>query len=84
VHQYLLTIDGLTVVPGAGLNSRMNNGFSWIWGIVFVPHKKFHFGVSRAQQVLSGNEGQIVGYCWPFQSTELQCHANGCQRYKAL
>jgi hypothetical protein len=47
------------LVPGAGLNSRMNKGFAWVWGIVFVPHKKFHFGVRRAQQVRSGNEGQI-------------------------
>jgi hypothetical protein len=52
----------MLMVPGTGLNSLMNNGFSWIWGIIFVPHKKFHFGVSRAQQGQSGKAGQIVGY----------------------
>jgi hypothetical protein len=37
----------------------MNKGFAWVWGIIFVPHKKFHFGVSRAQQLRSGKAGQI-------------------------
>jgi hypothetical protein len=27
----------------------MNKGFARVWGIFFVPHAKFHFGVSRAQ-----------------------------------
>jgi hypothetical protein len=35
----------------------MNKGFAWVWGIIFVPHKKFHFGVRRAQQAQSGKAG---------------------------
>jgi hypothetical protein len=50
----------MLLVPGTGLNSRMNKGFAWVWGIISVPHKKFHFGVSRAQQVLSGKASSIT------------------------
>ena len=32
------------------IQSSMDNGFASIWGIFFVPHAKFRFGVSRAQQ----------------------------------
>jgi hypothetical protein len=53
------TDSGKIVVPGTGLYSHMNKGFAWVWGIIFVPHKKFHFGVSRAQQLRSGKAGQI-------------------------
>jgi hypothetical protein len=52
-------INVLNVVPGAGLNSRMNKDFAWVWGIIFVPHKKFHFGVNWAQQGQSGKDEPI-------------------------
>jgi hypothetical protein len=42
----------------------MNKGFAWVWGIFFVPHKKFHFGVSRAQQGQSGKDAPIEMFSW--------------------
>jgi hypothetical protein len=56
---FIVYYQWLNLVPGTGLNSRMDKGFAWVWGIVFVPHKNFHFGVSRAQQLRSGKAGQI-------------------------
>lgn len=53
------------LVPGAGHKSRMDTGFALIWGKFFVPHAKFHFGVSRAQQGQSGKAGWIDLVC-PF------------------
>ncbi len=38
------------LVPRAGHKSRMDKGFVGVWGIFFVPHAKFQFGVGRAQQ----------------------------------
>jgi hypothetical protein len=51
LSRIIFLINGLqTVVPGAGHKSRMNKGFASIWGKNNLPHAKFHFGVSRAQQ----------------------------------
>ena len=50
--------DGLVLVPGAEHKSRINKGFACVWGKNFVPHTKFHFGVSRAQQGQLGKTGQ--------------------------
>ena len=47
------------MVLGAGRGSRMDNSFAWVWGKLFVPQEKFHFGVSRAQQGQSGKADQI-------------------------
>jgi len=63
----------LNVVPGAGINSRMNKGFALIWGNKFVPQAKFRFGVSRAQQGQSGKAGQI-GFVCPFLTGCRFCH----------
>jgi hypothetical protein len=52
-------------VHGAGHKSLMNKGFASIWGKNNLPHAKFHFGVSRAQQGQSGKAGQIGLVC-PF------------------
>jgi hypothetical protein len=37
----------------------MNKGFAPILGKNNLPHAKFYFGVSRAQQGQSGKAGQI-------------------------
>ena len=48
----------------------MNKGFALIWGKRVLPHAKFHFGVSRAQQGLSGNDVKPIqhGRFWSFSA----------------
>jgi hypothetical protein len=56
-------IESQFLVPRTGHGSRFYNGFARVWGIFFLPHAKFHFGVSRAQQGQSVKAGQIGLVC---------------------